>query len=197
MDEEEHFLNDTWSLYFHHPYNASWTYDSYDMLHLVSSIEDFWKTHSAVKPYVQDYMFFLMRESVFPCWDDQHNINGGCISMKVAKGDVNAFWEELCIRALGETLACDDSAPSIVNGISISPKRYYCIVKIWLAVDITDKIGGDSSSSASYKTISSMFAIPKQYNGEMLYRCNIDMIRGSGGDVVRTRGPRTAAPGTA
>ena len=73
-------------------------------------------------------MLFLMKENVEPLWEHEKNINGGCWSFKISKGDLKTSWEELSVNLTSETL-CKNS--DIINGISISPKKTFCIIKIW------------------------------------------------------------------
>lgn len=168
MSDDEHILHDTWTLYFHEPSDQNWTMASYVRLDQISTIESFWQVHEGVRKYLSRGMFFLMREHVFPCWDDPNNINGGCISIKVLKDDIEAFWEEAVVRMLGERLVkknagIPDDGWSCVNGISTSPKRFFCICKIWLK---------EGTIIDSHN-----FALPGKYHGEPLYRSNMDNIR--------------------
>lgn len=152
-------------MYFHDPNNEDWTLGSYLRLHNISTVEDFWACHNAIKEKLKNGMFFMMREHVFPCWDDEYNINGGCISIKVLKESVVEFWESLCIRVLGENLL-DDSHEAEwdkINGISTSPKRYFCIIKIWLKDNtLNDK---------------KFFKLLNKYYGDVIYRDNMDNIQ--------------------
>jgi hypothetical protein len=173
---EPNFLQDVWTYYFHDPDDANWNFESYIRLADVSTIDDFWAMNATTAPFVNRGMFFVMREHVFPCWDDPHNINGGCISMKVLKNDLPSFWQEMVMHMLGERLVVVDSkeededagdtgAWSDVTGLSVSPKRFFCIVKIWLRYD----------RSATRKAL----RIPSRYTGEVLFRSNTDNIRGN------------------
>jgi hypothetical protein len=110
--------------------------ESYIKITDVSSIDDFWTLHNQVNSKINCGMFFCMREHIFPCWDDPSNINGSCISIKVLKENVPKFWEMLMIRILGETLIVSEHRETHwnkVNGISISSKKSFCIIKIWLS----------------------------------------------------------------
>jgi Eukaryotic initiation factor 4E len=173
-EDAEHILHDTWTLYFHEPSETDWTMSSYVRLEEISSIESFWQVHEGVRRYLSKGMFFLMREHVFPCWDDPGNIQGGCISIKVLKEDIEAFWEEAVVRMLGERFVKDDGGDtalmtadkavwSLVNGISTSPKRYFCICKVWLKEGLL--------------TEKQFFRLPATYHGEPLYRSNAENIR--------------------
>lgn len=77
-----------------------------------------------------------MREHIGPMWEDDHNKNGGCLSYKIMKPDVPEAWFQLCARVLGESILqethrCENFEQ--VCGISISPKKNYCILRVWLA----------------------------------------------------------------
>ena len=158
------FLNDVWSLYFHDPDNMDWNLSSYIKLCDVRSVAEFWNSMLVVKPKLSQGMFFYMRTDSFPCWDDASNVNGGCLSMKVLKEHVDEFLLTLCMRAAGETLLLPEYADKqyLLNGISTSPKRYFCVVKIWLR--------DDTLGSKTY------FNIPRLYNGDIFYRKNLDVI---------------------
>ena len=129
------FLNDTWRLYFHDPVEDVWTRESYASLGVVSSVENFWTLWNSIDEHIHKGMFFLMREHVFPVWDDASLVNGGTISCKIPFEEANDFFCKLSLRALGETLL-DKSARRVpwdaINGISIAPKRFFNIAKIWV-----------------------------------------------------------------
>lgn len=161
---EEEILNDIWIQYFHDPYDMDWTYASYKRVHTISSVSDFWQLQNIINSRIHCGMFFLMREYVYPCWDDENNKNGGCLSIKILKQDVAQFWEELCVKLLGETILKPQhrSMWNLVNGISISPKKFFCIVKIWVK---SLEVGNVS-----------MFDLPDKIYGEVLYRSNQENI---------------------
>ena len=136
-DEEEDegvFLDDCWTLYFHDPDDAAWTQDSYKQLGNVSTVHDWIHAELAFGSFWSKGMFFLMREHILPLWEDSYNKNGGCLSYKVNKPDVARVWCKLCAQVLGNTLVDNsDIVPhDAVCGVSISPKRSYCILRIWI-----------------------------------------------------------------
>lgn len=162
---QEHLLNDVWTFYFHDPNDTNWNFDSYVRMKNISSVEEFWSIHNQIKPKIHLGMFFLMREFVFPCWDDEHNRDGGCLSMKVLKQDMPKVWEDICVKLLGETVLAESKRKSFwnaVNGISTSPKKHFCIIKIWL--------------KNNDHTLPADFALPN-FHGELLYRSNQDNIQ--------------------
>lgn len=132
----ESFLNDLWTFYFHDPFDSNWNLESYRKIVDISTIETFWSLQKQIHDKVNCGMFFCMREHIFPCWDDPLNINGVCASIKVLKQHVPQYWEHLMIRLLGETLIKEPFRQTHwnkINGISISAKKSFCIIKIWLA----------------------------------------------------------------
>jgi hypothetical protein len=161
---EDTLLNDLWAMYFHDPLNTDWNLCSYIRVEDISTVEGFWKVHESFKSQIHLGMFFVMREYVFPCWDDPNNKDGGCISIKVLKNDIFSFWEKMCVALLGETLIVEgedrERLWSSVNGISTSPKKHFCIVKIWLKESIDLKL----------------FNIPPGFYGEIFYKANSENI---------------------
>lgn len=164
MGSEETYLNDIWNIYFHDPYDENWTNPSYIRLNTISSVEEFWQTFTCLKTNINKGMFFLMRESIFPSWDSPENINGGCLSIKILKESLPAFFEDLSIKLLGETLLKEQHRnkwDSIV-GLSSSPKRHFCIIKIWL-----------SDTSLANKDF---YDILPKYHGDIIFKLNRENI---------------------
>lgn len=162
--KEDEFLNDIFSLKFHCPNDDNWTYDSYAHLTDVSTIKEFWRSFALIKDKLKNGIFFMMREGVEGAWDHEENINGGVLSIKVLKDDIVDYFEKLSVRMLGETLMIPEMQDQwrVVNGISTSPKRYFCIVKIWLRTnDYPDK---------------KFFNIPQNFYGDVIYRENMENI---------------------
>ena len=171
MSAEATYLNDVWSLYFHGSDDPDWTLSSYVRLTDVSTVEDCCRAHKGISEYIPENMFFMMREGVYPCWDDPKNMYGGCISLKVSKADACLAWETICARVLGETmLATDMNGWESVNGISISPKKYFSIIKVWLK-------DGDHNKPSD-------FSIPGWYHGDVLYRSHMDCIKANSEKII-------------
>jgi hypothetical protein len=99
-----------------------------------------------------------MREHIRPEWEDPLCREGGCISYKINKPDVPKAWFELCAKALGECLYREPlpQGDSPVCGVSISPKRNYCILRIWISKSTFSDVGFYNlklplSATVSYK----------------------------------------------
>jgi hypothetical protein len=84
-------------------------------------------------------MLFVMRVGITPTWEDPRNRTGGAFSFKVANRQVPAVWRDLFLSLCGETVLVDRSLRHLVNGITVSPKKNFCIVKIWMSTcDVQD-----------------------------------------------------------
>lgn len=169
-EKDEMWLEGVWTFYFHDPDDNNWSLDSYKRLGDVSSVEEMWCVLKATTKFSQTGMFFAMREHVFPCWDDANNIEGGCLSIKVPMDAVPATWEYLVKRALGETLVTDPIKWESLNGISVSPKRGFCIFKLWMA----DSCPGDSGDSGDPEAgwTRDALLLPPDYRGDIVFRLN-------------------------
>lgn len=160
----ETFLNDVWTFYFHDPYTNDWTNESYKLLGTISTVEEFWQHYSLVKENISKGIFFIMRDYVFPSWDDPANLDGGCLSIKVLKENVPSFFEDIAIKLLGESLLKGDKSQwNKINGISTSPKKHFCIIKIWVKSDAMCN--------------KDLYDILSNYYGDIIYKSNRDNIQ--------------------
>jgi len=124
-------LDNSWVLWFHNSTN-DWTIKSYLNIFEINTIEDFWEVYLRLNNFiVQGGMFFLMKKNIEPLWENEENINGGCWSYKINKNDSLNAWTELSMYLCSELLLEDKNLFSKINGISISPKKSFCILKIW------------------------------------------------------------------
>jgi hypothetical protein len=154
------FLNDSWSLYFHDPTNDNWDRSGYEKIFTLTEIDTFWMMFTKVKDVLNEGMFFLIRDHIFPKWNDDENKEGGFLSIKILKEKVKSFCEPLMLNLVNETLLKEEyyEFSGNVNGVSISPKKNFCIVKIWLKnCDLND---------------SNMFNLEKDYYGDIIFKTN-------------------------
>ena len=130
-----HSLNDKWNMYYHLPDNKSWDLSSYTVLmDNIDSVESVIALNNKIHEHVvRNCMLFVMRDGITPMWEDPKNRNGGCFSYKVGNKNVPEVWKHLFYYLCGESI-CDKSEQCTnVNGITISPKKNFCIIKIWLS----------------------------------------------------------------
>jgi len=127
-------LNCKWTLWAHIPYDKNWGIKSYKKIKDFNSVEETIKLTEAT-PYkmIRNCMLFIMREGITPLWEDSNNKNGGSFSYKVSNKIVPNTWKDLTYKLVGETLISNLNMQNNVNGISISPKKNFCVIKIWMS----------------------------------------------------------------
>jgi len=133
---QQHNLNGKWNMYYHLPHDKSWELSSYsvimseiDTAEKVIQLND--KIHDNI---IKNCMLFVMREGITPMWEDPQNRNGGCFSYKIINKHAPEVWKNLFSLLCGETLCIDNEHSKQVTGITISPKKNFCIIKIWMDV---------------------------------------------------------------
>ena len=131
--EEFHKLSDSWTLWAHLPHDIDWSINSYKKIYNTSTVEETIAVMETLPQIlVQNCMLFLMKEGIKPIWEDEKNRNGGCFSYKVANKNVYEVWKELSYVVVGGTVSEQNNFVNKVTGITISPKKNFCIVKIWM-----------------------------------------------------------------
>jgi len=129
-----HALLGKWNLFYHLPQDKNWGLSSYKVI--MDNIDTAEKTVGIVEALsynvIKHCMLFVMRDGIAPMWEDPRNRNGGCFSYKVINRYVPEVWKCLFYALCGETLCKDPKHNHLVTGITISPKKNFCIIKIWL-----------------------------------------------------------------
>ena len=77
-------------------------------------------------PNIYIGLSFIMKENIFPVYEDPENINGGAWSFRILRKDLTQVWNDIVLSLLGNTLFDDMDN---INGISLNPKN--CVIKIW------------------------------------------------------------------
>ena len=130
----EHALHDKWVLWAHLPHDTDWSLNSYIKIIELSSMEQTIALYKCVPALmIRNCMLFLMRKGVNPTWEDPKNSKGGCFSFKVNNKNVPSVWKELSYVLTGETVSNNPKFQEHVTGITISPKKAFCILKIWMS----------------------------------------------------------------
>ena len=123
-----------WDLYYHLPHDKNWELSSYKSI--MRNIDTVEKTialnENLPENIVKNTMLFMMRCGITPQWEDPKNRTGGAFSFKVLNKQVYDVWKILVYSLCGESVFTDEKYNKHVNGITISPKKNFCIVKIWL-----------------------------------------------------------------
>jgi len=119
-----------WTLYFHSPEETKWTLNTFVSLGSMKTWYQFWAIIDTLKAEsLSDGMFFLMRDPSPPLWEHHHHIRGGCYSFRCQKKDASEAFLTYVIAAMFDAVATNSA--NRVNGLSISPKRGFNIIKVW------------------------------------------------------------------
>jgi len=129
-----HTLSKKWTLWAHLPHNTDWSLKSYIPISTFSTVEETLAvTETLPAVLVENCMLFLMCHDVKPIWEDPKNRNGGCFSYKVANKSVYKVWKDLAYVIVGGSISKQIGFVNGVTGITISPKKNFCIIKIWMS----------------------------------------------------------------
>jgi len=136
---EKYKINSKWCLWYHSIKDDKWTKDSYKKIINISNLLDYnFLQKNFEKQHLQNGMFFIMREDIFPTWEDPDNRLGGCISFKVLSNDILDSWNKLFLNLISENISLNETDFNEINGISIAPKKEFNIIKIWLRNDTNE-----------------------------------------------------------
>ena len=129
-----HLLSDKWCLWAHLPHDTDWGINSYKNICTLATVEEtIAVTETLPDILVKNCMLFLMRDGIKPIWEDPKNRSGGCFSYKVSNKQVYTVWKELSYVLVGDSISKQSSFVANVTGITISPKKNFCIIKIWMS----------------------------------------------------------------
>ena len=121
-----------WTVWGHLPHDTDWSIKSYKEVYELNTVEDtIALIESLPEVLVINCMLFIMRKGIIPVWEDVNNRKGGCFSYKIANKQVYNIWKDLTYMLVGETLSENKDFVKTITGITISPKKSFCIMKIW------------------------------------------------------------------
>jgi len=126
-------LKSPWSFWYHSSSNQDWSRDSYNYICKTDSAELFWGIYKSIKEsHYNTGIFFIMKNDVFPDWSSPENKEGGFISIKIDISDLTPICKIWIEHMISEEIIDDISIlPSVVNGLSVSPKNGHYILKLW------------------------------------------------------------------
>ncbi len=156
-----HPFSQKWTLWAHLPHESNWALESYTKIMDITYVEDLIAlTHTLPPILTTSCMLFFMRQGVAPMWEDPKNVKGGCFSYKVSNKNVPEAWRDVCYQLAGETLSPDRAFVQKVTGLSVSPKKGFCILKVW-TTDVT-YTKAEKISCAHLKNSECMFKLHKE-----------------------------------
>jgi hypothetical protein len=157
--QEFHCLADKWTMWAHLPHDIDWSISSYKKIYTIDSVEGAIAiTETMPEVLVKNCMLFLMREGIKPIWEDPKNRQGGCFSYKISNKNVFEVWKDLSYVLMGHSISEQISFVANVTGITISPKKNFCIIKVWMSscanqnpAIVTNDVKGLTSQGCLFK----------------------------------------------
>lgn len=131
-------LNNNWTLWIHLPHDTNWTIESYKKICSFSYLEQ----AISLLNYIQENlvincMLFIMREDIKPIWEDEKNKNGSCYSYKINNRCIYNIWKTMSLLMVSESILNEPDVQKNINGITVSPKKNFCIIKLWFNSEVT------------------------------------------------------------
>ena len=98
-----------------------------------------------------------MKKDIKPLWNESNN--NYSFSIKILKNEALSYWNYFNSHFLSKQILTDKykNHYDTVNGISISPKKNFCIIKIWTTELLDDNIR-------------KVIKIPEKYKGDIIIK---------------------------
>lgn len=106
--------------------------DSLKTIASFNTITSFWQIFQHIKKPEQ-YKFgielLLFKDPIKPMWEDEHNKNGGRISLKLKKDSTSLIWEDLILNFISNSFP--SNITNHINGITLTMRRDFNFLQVW------------------------------------------------------------------
>jgi len=104
-------------------------------MYKMATAQEFWKVYTHLKrpsdlPTVSDYHFF--KEDIRPVWEDEENKKGGKWIMRLKKGVMDRYWDDMMLAVVGDQFA---EAGEEVCGMVVSVRSGEDVLSVWTKID--------------------------------------------------------------
>jgi hypothetical protein len=129
----EYKLSSKWGFYIHLQNTTDWSFTSYyKIMDILTAYDAIHMIQEVPFEMIKKTILFVMRDNIKPMWEDESNREGGGFSFRVYNKHVEKVWKTLFYRLMGDTLTTHPEISENIMGISLSPKKSFCILKIWM-----------------------------------------------------------------
>ena len=129
----EYNLANKWSLYIHLQNTEDWSFESYHNILEITNVSDAVSIIQELNfELIKKTIIFIMKDNIKPMWEDESNKKGGGFSFKIHNKNVEYVWKRLFYALVGGTITTNKKVYENITGISLSPKKSFCIIKIWM-----------------------------------------------------------------
>ena len=135
----ESALPDAWTLYFHAPREKRWTLDTFQPIATFNTLNGALSVFQDLGDKIKRGMFFCMKSSIPPLWENHQNIRGGSYSIRGSAEHGPDYYKSYIIGAM--TSVASRSDEDQITGVSISPKIMsgqngthrigFYVIKVW------------------------------------------------------------------
>ena len=131
IDENNFYnLDSKWTVWYHELNDKNWSKKSYKKKYIFNDLKSFILNYEKSR-LINNGFLFIMRNDIFPCWEDPTNINGGCWTFKIDRRKLVETWYFLTMTLIGNTICNTPEDCKDINGLSVTIKEFNCIIKIW------------------------------------------------------------------
>jgi hypothetical protein len=123
-------LKCVWNLWIHDSTSTDWTLASYSKIYDIPSIGHFWSYMNNFSKYdIGKHHMFIMRDGIYPIWEDKINREGGICSIKVDIAKSFDLWRDIVMYGMNEALLPTDE----ITGFSYcaTNNNRNVIIRIW------------------------------------------------------------------
>ena len=129
----EYNANTKWVIWYHSITDKNWDNDSYKKIFEINNLKDlFYFKNNLNYNHLFNSMLFVMRDGIFPTWEDNNNKNGGMLSYKINSKNIFNEFINLIESCVCENVHSNTNNYNLINGLSVSPKKEFNILKIWI-----------------------------------------------------------------
>jgi hypothetical protein len=133
------FVSGPWTLYFHAPKERRWTLDTFKKIATVNNVQDVLSLFNEIGEKLKYGMFFFMKGSIPPLWENYQNIRGGSYSLRGNPTSGIEYYKIYVIAAMlnlankesEDTIQGISISPKIMNGPSNTSRIGFYVIKIW------------------------------------------------------------------
>ena len=129
-------LKSAWVMWYRPPTSKNSDYEkSIKPVYKMTTAQEFWRVLTHLKrpsmlPIVSDYHFF--KEGIRPVWEDEENKQGGKWILRLKKGVIDRYWEDILLALVGDQFY---EAGDEVCGVVVSVRNGEDVLSVWTKFD--------------------------------------------------------------
>lgn len=101
---------------------------------LTEILQEFWQYYNnlpSIATLPPGSSYHLMRPGILPLWEDEANLHGGTLSLRVPRKESAHAWLQLLLGVIGEQFTFVLHPDDELCGISVSTRKTEAIISVW------------------------------------------------------------------